>query len=88
MATKRNEKPMSVQAKFRCNMWQKIQNHPTGDPEFKVSFTAAVGPENEPWSKYTPSAALTMIITNPGAGEWFLAGEDYLLTFDRVEKPQ
>lgn len=40
------------------------------------------------WSKYTPSARMTMYVTNPAAIEQFEVGKEYLLTFEPYEKPE
>jgi hypothetical protein len=41
--------------------------------------------ENYSFSKYTPSASLSMHITNPEAFDFFVEGAQYRLTFERVE---
>lgn len=69
---------MSVKAKFRCT--SKTQ-FPGNDVE--VRFDAATaGDDNKSWSKYTPAGTISMRITNPGAHEQFVPGEEYFLTFE------
>lgn len=43
--------------------------------------------ENKSFSRWTPSADLTMIVSNETlAGDLFLEGEEYYLTFDKAGK--
>lgn len=43
--------------------------------------------ENRIFSKYTPSAELTMRIENPEAAAQFELGAQYYVSFDRSEEP-
>lgn len=42
--------------------------------------------ENYTYSQATPAANLNMYISNPGAFDVFQPGDEYVLTFDKVEK--
>lgn len=67
---------MNVRAKFVC----------AGKSGNAVSLTAATnGPDNESWSKHTPSGTVTMQITNPLALERFEPGKSYFVDFTPAE---
>lgn len=80
---------MSVRAKFRCT--EKLNRRSAGSygapspaDTSEVKFAAVSGPENAPWSKYTPSGELRMSITNPEALAAFEVGVDYYLDITPV----
>lgn len=78
---------MNVRAKFKC--WSVVHgNSPNPDDVYaQVQMQAAYGTEgdNAMWSKYTPSATLTMSITNPSAIEAFEPGKEYYVDFTPVD---
>jgi hypothetical protein len=81
-----------VKAKMRVNF--------KGDPGYshpdqkiaQVNLSAVYSDdkssENYSYSKATPSANLSMTITNPDAVEFFEPGAEYVLTFERADKQQ
>ena len=73
---------MAVQAR----MFVKSVKQTSHAPEAREVELSAVsrGEEAKEWSKYTPSANLTMWITNPSAHEQFEVGREFLLTFEDV----
>ena len=73
---------MQVQAKFKVYQ-ANVTNKPDGSfDRVDVRMNAVYGPENEPWSKYTPSGQLNMSITNENLKDQFQVGQDYILAFD------
>lgn len=77
-----------VRAKFRCTSvlspaWKDAAGR-------QVNFMAVYGDGtgNESWSEATPSAQLSMYITNPQAYEQFEEGKDYYLDFTPVPAEQ
>ena len=55
----------------------------------EISLQAAYGPPgsaNEQWSKWTPSASLTMQINNPGAFGKVLPGQYYFVDLIPTDK--
>ena len=75
---------MSVQAR----MFVKSVTQNSHDPEGRQIVMGAItrGDEAKEWSRYTPSAELTMYITHPPAVAQFEVGREYLLTFEPVSK--
>ncbi len=74
----------SVRAKFWVT---DIEHHHTAGPG-EVCATVTMmpiynngDPENESWSKYTPSGELRMTITNPAAIDAFEKGKPYYIDF-------
>jgi hypothetical protein len=68
-----------VRAKFRC---ESIEYFNYGGRE--VCFDAIYDdgtPENQRFSKATPSGRLTMTVDNPAAAEFFTLGKEYYLDF-------
>jgi len=68
-----------VRAKFVCNS---IKQYAYGGRE--LSFDAVYDdgtPENQRFSKATPSGSLTMLVNNPPAAEFFILGKAYYLDF-------
>lgn len=56
----------------------------------KLRAVATSDPNNEnySYSKATPQATLEMHVTNPEAHGFFEPGAEYVVTFERAEKPQ
>lgn len=76
---------MAVQAL----MFIRSSTQRSGQPEAREIEMSAVtrGDHAKEWSQYTPSATLTMYITNPKALAQFEVGKEYLLTFEPYEAP-
>ena len=76
---------MPVRAKMKCT----AKRHEGGDTSQYVvlAFQAVTdeSEENKSWSKWTPSAHLSMSITNPAAFDKFEEGKEYFLDFIPVE---
>jgi hypothetical protein len=73
---------MNVKAKFRCNS---VQDFGPGRPtsvEFMAMYDAST-PENERFTKATPSGSLTMTVDNPDVV--FRPGRNYYLTFEEEQ---
>lgn len=70
---------MAVTAKFKV---ESITHHSWSPNARNVKLGAVSGPENKPWSEYTPSGTIEMQITNPAAFEQFGLGKTFLLTFE------
>jgi len=80
---------MNVRAKFRCiekNNRTSIGGYGAAKPAdtSEVKLQAVAGPENAPWSKYTPSGELRMQITNPEALSAFEVGVEYFIDITPV----
>jgi hypothetical protein len=55
----------------------------------EIALQAVYGPEgsaNSQWSKWTPSAGLTMHVSNPGAFGRVLPGEFYFVDLIKTDK--
>lgn len=79
---------MAVRAKMRCtekadlaSSWG-VEGQRTAS---KVVLSPVAGPGNEPWSKYTPSGRVELLIDNPEAFAAFEVGKDYFVDFTPVE---
>ena len=46
-----------------------------------VKLTAANGPLNKTWAKYTPSGSIELQIDNPAAMDQFKLGQAYMVDF-------
>jgi len=65
---------------------QTVTENAAQPPEKSLGYTlhAVYGsPENESWSKYTPSGVLSFTVTNPDA-ERLVNGAEYYVTLDPV----
>jgi len=56
--------------------------------EANLSAVTNDSPENKTFSIYTPNASLKIHITNPDALDFFQAGQEYICTFEKVDKKQ
>lgn len=68
-------KPAAISARFRVS-----SVNPASEPggmESMCSQPVTDGPGNESFSKWTPSGALNLTITNPDAQGFFVAGMEY-----------
>lgn len=72
---------MNIKAKMKCT---NVTKHDSGEV---VSFEAVVSgsEENKSFSAATPSASLTMNVSNPVARGAFEVGKEYYLDFAPVE---
>lgn len=70
-----------VRGKFSCT---KNVESPYGN---EVSFWALYSnsPEDNSYSKATPSGNINMIVSNPEAAKFFEAGKSYYLDFSKCE---
>lgn len=73
---------MAIQAR----MFVQSLKQNAGSPEAREVVMTAVtrGQDSASWSKWTPSANLTMFITNPAALDQIQVGKEFLLTFEDV----
>ena len=75
---------MSIRARFRVQSVKKLAGETT-----IIELSAVMGAtgDNVSWSKYTPSGALTLTVTNPDAAALFEGrlGKDYYLDFTPAE---
>jgi hypothetical protein len=69
---------MSIQLKM------KLAGKQATPDQAQVSYTlqAVSGPENQPWSRFTPSGKLEFTVTNPDCPQ--LDAGDYLVTLERA----
>ena len=79
----KQDKSMTVRAKFQCNSIQKSQDNATAVVHLIAVTTGSA--ENETWSKYTPSGQLQMVISNPAAAEQFEQGREYYIDIQPAE---
>ena len=77
---------MAVIAKFRVIARTESVGYAdgTGKTQESVKLSAVGGPENENWSKWTPSGSIEMTITNPAALDQFKVGGHVMVTFEPV----
>lgn len=76
---------MPVRAKMKCTALRH-EGHDTNQyVSLQFQAVTAESEENKTWSKWTPSAHLTMSITNPAAFGQFEEGKEYFLDFVPVE---
>lgn len=69
-----------VRAKFTCTKAVKTEY----GTELSMWALYSDNPEDNTYSKYTPSGQITMIVDNPSAEEFFKPGEKYYLDFTKV----
>jgi len=73
---------MTVKAKFRVS---KVTRHAHGFDEVVLEPHYEDSGPNKSWSEATPSGKIEMTITNQTAVDYFEAGVEYLIDFERVE---
>lgn len=78
---------MTVRAKMNC---VEVKHFATGSPDGTYAQVTMMpvyndGPENETWSKYTPSGRVEMCITNPDAVNSFEQGKRYYVDFSPAD---
>lgn len=69
-----------------ARMFLQQSTEKAGMPDAReVQFNAVTrGDEAKAWSQWTPSAHLTMMVTNPDAVKHFEVGAEYLVTIRKV----
>lgn len=69
-----------------ARMFLQQSTEKAGMPDAReVEFSAITrGEEAKSWSRWTPSARLTMMVTNPDAVAHFEVGAEYLVTIRKV----
>ncbi len=75
---------MALRLKMRLGSVTETAAQP---PNTSLSYTLHAvydSPENEAWSKYTPSGVLSFTVTNPSA-EPLRNGAEYFVTLEPVE---
>jgi hypothetical protein len=75
---------MSIRAKFRCISETSFSSGPEGMKQYRFQpmYSPEV-PEDQRYSKYTPSGSLEISVDNPSVK--FVVGTDYYLDFTEVE---
>jgi hypothetical protein len=68
---------MVLRCKMKTQSLQAIKNADGSIAEERIVLDAVSGPENEPWSKYTPTGQLSFSLTNPSAFGKIKADEEY-----------
>ena len=64
-----------------------VVNEPhVAEPTERIQLSAAAGPGNELWSKYTPYAVLNATITNPAAHGQLKRGQAVYLDITPIEE--
>lgn len=77
---------MAVIAKFFVSKVVRHEDAPTAD---RVELGAVCrGAENKAWASATPSGNIQMGILNDVATDYFEEGAEYLVTFEKVAKPE
>lgn len=81
---------MSVIAKFRCNGITKTDHWEKEKGQLaSINLSAVVGDDSEENKKFfaaTPSGTINLGTVNPAAYDQFEEGEDYYVTFEKVQK--
>lgn len=72
-----------ITAMFQCQSITVSGSSPGGAQAETIQLHPVYGPENEPWSKFTPSGSLSMTITNPQAQGVLKVGHVYQLTLSQ-----
>ena len=77
---------MSVVAKFFVSRVERNEGTPTAS---QVQMGAVCrGRENRAWASATPGGSISLGILNERATAYFEEGSEYLVTFQKVEKPK
>jgi len=74
---------MSLLAKFKVGS---VTDFANSNHEVKLSPVISGSDENKSFSQYTPSGDIRMMINNPDAIGFFVAGEEYYVEFKKAEK--
>lgn len=77
---------MNIRAKLRCTA---VQAPYANSPDQQVTLEAVTdsSPENKTFSKWTPAASVSMLISNPDAHGAFEPGKEYYLDFTEATPP-
>lgn len=76
---------MTVVAKFFVGAVERNEGTPTAS---QVRMGAVCrGRENRAWASATPGGSITLGILNERATDYFVEGQEYLVTFEKVAKP-
>lgn len=75
---------MGTRARFVCNS---VTNFPHGpnDVNLRVEMEADTNSNEHNFTRYTPCGSLSMDVTNPALGGFFIPGKTYYLDFTPVE---
>lgn len=75
----------NVRAKFRCNSVERFgpDSGAMRTYRFTPQYDTSI-PEDQRFSKYTPSGALSLTVSNPSVE--FVAGRDYYLDISSAEE--
>ena len=77
---------MKIIAKLRCDNVENLQQQE--EKSICLSAVTSGSEENKSFSRWTPSANLSMIVSNEtAAGEFFQPGKEYYLTFEEANSP-
>ncbi|MCX7100092.1 MAG: hypothetical protein NTX38_00990 [Methylobacter sp.] len=75
---------MKVIAKLRCDNIENLQQQE--EKSIRLSAVTTGSEENKSFSRWTPSASVSIIISNEtDASEFFQAGKEYYLTFEEAK---
>lgn len=72
-----------LRAKMKCDSVTRT----TYGETIKLHPVHSGSPENEQWSKYTPSGSLDLTITNPDAFGKMQPGDEFFLDLTPVPRP-
>lgn len=79
-----------IRAKFRCHVVHKFEATQYSKASERVSLHPVYSDdpesENHKWSEATPSGAIDMSITNPGACGIFQEGKEYIVDFTPADQ--
>ena len=56
-----------LRCKMKVQSLEAAKNADGSVHDERIKLTAVLGPENEPWSKWTPAGVLDITVTNPDA---------------------
>ena len=77
---------MAIRAKLRCSSVEDFGPGVARSYKFFASVDKAGIPEAEQFTKYTPSASLTMSVDNPNVV--FEPGTEYFVDFTQVDRAE
>ena len=72
---------MKLLAKMQC---VGAQSDPNSGMVVKLNVVTAEREENRTFSKYTPTGSLELVITNESALDFFVTGQEYLITMEKA----
>lgn len=77
---------MNLRAKFKCVSVTPTSSTYAGEVNVELQAVTADNPENQSWSKATPSGNLKMFISNPDAVGALEKGKEYFIDISPVEE--